>query len=100
MARKINRRPSISLLVLPMRQSMLKSEEKRRCLQTDLESNLEKSFNQSLTLWTTVYILFCYSSCWESHLWYSHTIRPKMHDVAKEEDLKSNSAENAKVTTK
>jgi hypothetical protein len=50
MARKINR-PSISLLVLPMRQSMLKSEEKRRCLQTDPESNLEKSFNQSLTLW-------------------------------------------------
>jgi hypothetical protein len=51
MARKINR-PSISLLVLPMSQSMLKSEEKRRCLQTDPESNLEKSFNQSLTIFT------------------------------------------------
>jgi hypothetical protein len=83
-----------------MRQSMLKSEEKRRCLQTDLESNLEKSFNQSLTLWINCNILFRCSSCWENHFWYSHTIRPNMHDVAKEEDLKSNSAENPKVTTK
>jgi hypothetical protein len=58
MARKINGRPSISLLVLPMRQSMLKSEEKRRCLQADPESNLEKSFNQSLALWINcIYIV-------------------------------------------